>query len=117
MSRDVRVGRFGPAPASLARHGPERKKVKKRKNRRQLASDAGHLGFGIVAPGFSEEKTEVGSIRRRPVGGGLGVYEPVPDRTVSGNAGKFVGHWGMSADKKRQKCVEASPIQTGVSQT
>jgi hypothetical protein len=36
----------------------------------------------------------------------------VPDRTVSGNAGKFVGHWGMSADKKRQKCGEASPIQT-----
>ena len=34
--------------------------------------------------GFREE-AEVGSIRRRPVGGGLGVYEPVPDRTVSGN--------------------------------
>jgi hypothetical protein len=59
--------------------------------------------FGIVAPGFLTE-AEVGSIRRRPVGGGLGVYEPVPDRTVSGNKGKFVGHWGVSADKKRQQC-------------
>ncbi|WP_210212190.1 hypothetical protein, partial [Mesorhizobium sp. M7A.T.Ca.US.000.02.2.1] len=47
-----------------------------------------------------------------PVGGGLGVYEPVPDRTVSGNTGKFVGHWGMSADKKRQKCGGTSPIPT-----
>ncbi|SJM31556.1 hypothetical protein BQ8482_20171 [Mesorhizobium delmotii] len=84
------------------------------KNRRQLASDAGHLGFGIVAPDFSQGKTEVGSIRRRPVGGGLGVYEPVPDRTVSGNTRKFVGHWGISADKRRQNCGEASPIPTGV---
>ncbi|TIX63791.1 MAG: hypothetical protein E5V25_19915 [Mesorhizobium sp.] len=87
------------------------------KNRRQLASDAGHLGFGIVAPGFSQGKTEVGSIRRRPVGGGLGVYEPVPDRTVSGNTRKFVGHWGISADKRWQDCGEASPIPTGVLQT
>ncbi|MGB3832329.1 MAG: hypothetical protein WA975_10750 [Mesorhizobium sp.] len=47
--------------------------------------------FGIVALGLPLE-AEVGSIRRRPVGGGLGVYEPVPDRTVSGNADKFFGH-------------------------
>jgi len=49
------------------------------------------------------EKAEVGSIRRRPVGGGLGVYEPVPDRTVSGNAANFGAQWGVSADKKWQK--------------
>jgi hypothetical protein len=48
-------------------------------------------------------KTEVGSIRLRPVGGGLGVYEQAPDRTVSGNTGKFVAQWGGSADKKWQK--------------
>ncbi|RWO24404.1 hypothetical protein [Mesorhizobium sp.] len=84
------------------------------KNRRQLASDAGHLGFGIVALDFSKGETEVGSIRRRPVGGGLGVYEPVPDRTVSGNTRKFVGDWGISAVKRRQDCGEASPISTGV---
>ncbi|BBD40399.1 hypothetical protein Amn_52790 [Aminobacter sp. Y103A] len=46
------------------------------------------------------------------MGGGLGVYEPVPDRTVSGNTGKFVGQWGVSADKKRQECGESSPIPT-----
>ncbi|RWO22915.1 MAG: hypothetical protein E5Y16_15975 [Mesorhizobium sp.] len=84
------------------------------KNRRQLASDAGHLGFGIVALDFSKGETEVGSIRRRPVGGGLGVYEPVPDRTVSGNTRKFVGDWGNSTVKIRQDCGEASPISTGV---
>ena len=56
------------------------------------------LVFGIVAPDFPKEG-EVGSIRLRPVGGGLGVYEPVPDRTVSGNATKFVVHWGVSTDK------------------
>jgi hypothetical protein len=67
--------------------------------------------LGIVALRFLAE-AEVGSIRRRPVGGGLGVYEPVPDRTVSGNEGKFVGHWGVSADKKRQECGRASPINT-----
>jgi hypothetical protein len=67
--------------------------------------------LGIVALRFLAE-AEVGSIRRRPVGGGLGVYEPVPDRTVSGNEGKFVGHWGVSAGKKRQQCGATSPIIT-----
>ena len=57
-------------------------------------------------------EAEVGSIRRRPVGGGLGVYEPVPDRTVSGNEVNVVGHWGFSADKKRQQCGATSPINT-----
>src|SRR5215207_4018146 len=74
----------------------------------------------LLAPvsGFWDRRTrllpeaEVGSIRRRPVGGGLGVYESVPDRTVSGNEGKFVGHWGVSADKKRQQCGATSPINT-----
>ncbi|WP_292616257.1 hypothetical protein, partial [Mesorhizobium sp.] len=47
-------------------------------------------------------------------GGGLGVYESVPDRTVSGNTGKFVGDWGFSADKRRQNCGKASPISTRV---
>ena len=42
--------------------------------------------LGSSHPAFLRE-AEVGSIRRRPVGGGLGVYEPVPDRTVSGNDG------------------------------
>jgi len=81
-----------------------------KKNRCQLASDTGLSGFGIVA-GFLME-AEVGSIRRRPVGGGLGVYESVPDRTVSGNGHKFVGQWGVSADKKRQQCGKTSPIVT-----
>jgi hypothetical protein len=72
--------------------------------------------FGIVAPDLLL-KAEVGSIRRRPVGGGLGVYEPVPDRTVSGNTGKVVGHWGVSADKKWQNCGKSSPIPTFGSQT
>jgi hypothetical protein len=67
--------------------------------------------FGIVALGFLA-KTEVGSIRLGPVGGGLGVYEPVPDRTVSGNRVKFVGHWGASAGKKWQECGEQSPINS-----
>jgi hypothetical protein len=62
--------------------------------------------FGIVAPDLPG-KAEVGSIRRRPVGGGLGVYEPVPDRTVSGNTAKLVGQWGVSADKMCLKCGEA----------
>ena len=66
------------------------------KNRCQLGADTGLFGFGIVAPG-SLRKTEVGSIRRRPVGGGLGVYEPVPDRTVSGNEGMIRRTLGRAA--------------------
>jgi hypothetical protein len=34
------------------------------------------------------------------VGGGLGVYEQMPDRTVSGNVQIVVRHWGVSANKK-----------------
>ncbi|MCF6114741.1 hypothetical protein [Mesorhizobium muleiense] len=105
---------FGDLPQQGEKGRPRVHSANKIKNRRQLASDAGHLGFGIVALDFSKGETEVGSIRRRPVGGGLGVYEPVPDRTVSGNTRKFVGDWGISAVKRRQDCGEASPISTGV---
>ncbi|MGX7875792.1 hypothetical protein ACVDG5_026475 [Mesorhizobium sp. ORM6] len=49
-------------------------------------------------------------------GRGLGVYEPVPDRTVSGNAGKFVGHWGMSADKKGRNVAKHHQFQQGALQ-
>jgi hypothetical protein len=60
----------------------------------------GHRFSRILGSSLSaSSEAEVGSIRRRPVGGGLGVYEPVPDRTVSGNEGKVVGHRGLSADK------------------
>lgn len=67
---------------------------------------------GALPAVFFQEKTEVGSIRLRLVGGGLGVYEQAPDRTVSGNTGKFGGQWGGSADKMRQNCVAESPIPT-----
>ncbi|WP_292714383.1 hypothetical protein, partial [Mesorhizobium sp.] len=42
------------------------------KNRRQLASDAGHLGFGIVAPDFSKEKPRLVRSDADPWAGGLG---------------------------------------------
>jgi hypothetical protein len=49
--------------------------------------------------------SEVGSIRPEPVGGGLGVYGQMPDRTVSGNERIVVAHWGAKASKKWQKSV------------
>ncbi|RWM32436.1 MAG: hypothetical protein E5X74_19170 [Mesorhizobium sp.] len=42
------------------------------KNRRQLASDAGHSGFGIVAPDFSKEKPRLVRSDADPWAGGLG---------------------------------------------
>ncbi|TIT19641.1 MAG: hypothetical protein E5W70_24550 [Mesorhizobium sp.] len=42
------------------------------KNRRQLASDAGHLGFGIVAPDLSKEKPRLVRSDADPWAGGLG---------------------------------------------
>ncbi|WP_144378645.1 hypothetical protein [Mesorhizobium amorphae] len=89
--------------------------VRKYKNRRQFWPDAGWKTSRLSLR-LSWLKAEVGSIRLRPVGGGLGVYEPVPDRTVSGNTRKFVGHWGDNADKKGRECGKESPIPTHRSQ-
>lgn len=49
---------------------------------------------------------EVGSIRPEPVGGGLGVYGQLPDRTVSGNDRIVEVHRGVNARKKCSKSGE-----------
>jgi hypothetical protein len=69
------------------------------------------MDFGIVAPDFQNESRgwfDPTLTRGRGAWG----YEPVPDRTVSGNEGKFVGHWGGSWDKKGQQCGKESPINS-----
>ena len=98
LRRAAAVGEQGwPARPDPRRRGRSRRKPRRpdagqlprtaaKKNRCQLASDTGHSGFWDRRTRLLLRKTEVGSIRRRPVGGGLGVYEPVPDRTVSGNS-------------------------------
>ncbi|RWA80928.1 MAG: hypothetical protein EOQ32_30810 [Mesorhizobium sp.] len=60
------------APIHLLPQGEKGIPLQPIKNRRQLASDAGHSGFGIVAPDFSKEKPRLVRSDADPWAGGLG---------------------------------------------
>ena len=63
------------------------------KNRCQFGADTGSmvLGSSHLVPCKNEGWFDPA---KAPWAGGLGFTEPVPDRTVSGNEGMFVGQWG-----------------------
>ena len=87
----LRFGNFSREAPSFSQAASSNPRTSK--NRCQFGADTGSmvLGSSHLVPCKNQGWFDPA---KAPWAGGLGFTEPVPDRTVSGNKGMFVGQWG-----------------------